>query len=86
VSEHGLSLALPPELVEAVAVRVAELLGEREADPWLTVERAAAYIGATPQRVYDLRREGKLPRTGDGRRALIRRSALDAYLERRPPA
>jgi excisionase family DNA binding protein len=83
VSGDQLQVALPPELVEAIARRAAELVADRCAsgDLWLDVEQSAAYIAGTPQRIYDLRRAGKLPKTGDGRRALIRRSALDRYLE-----
>jgi excisionase family DNA binding protein len=87
----GLTVTLPPELVDAVAERVVELIEQRGGlgqpeDPWLTVEQAAEYIGARPQRIYDLlARQGEGPaRLGggrDGRRRLVRRSELDRYLE-----
>ena len=77
-------VALPPDLVERIAERAAELLEERTtaAGEWLSLEEAAAYARCKPQRIYDLRSCGRLPRTGDGSRVLVRRSDLDAYLAR----
>jgi len=83
-----LTFTLPPEAIEEIAQRVAELL-ERQTDPgrdrdgrrWLTVAEAAAYIGARPQRVYDLRSSGRLSRCGDGGRALVDRRELDRLVE-----
>jgi excisionase family DNA binding protein len=48
--------------------------------PWLNVEQAAVYIAASPQRIYDLLSAGRIPKHKDGRRVLIRREDLDAYL------
>jgi excisionase family DNA binding protein len=81
-----LSLTLPDEVVEQIAQRVAEILTERQPDRevsqrWLTVDQAAAYIGAKPQRIYDLRSNGRLSRNGDGRRGLVDRRELDALIE-----
>ena len=84
MSADRFALTLPDDLIDLIVERVVERLDERGAsgDPWLTVEQSAAYIAAPDrQRIYDLRRQGKLPKTGDGRRALNRRSALDRYLE-----
>jgi hypothetical protein len=50
-------------------------------DRWLGVDQAAAYIGAKPQRLYDLKSEGRLVPAGqDGARLLYRQSQLDEYL------
>ena len=84
-----LTFTLPPEAVEKIAQRVAEILLERQTYPgrdhdgrrWLTVPEAAAYIGAKPQRVYDLRSAGRLSRCGDGGRALIDRRELDRLVQ-----
>lgn len=81
----GLSLAVPPELVEAVAERVAELLVERlpagrEPEPWLDVDGAAGYLACKPHRVYDLVAEGRVRCAKDGRRSVFRREWLDDYL------
>ena len=77
-----LAFEVPPELVDEIAERAAERVREHLAGPgaWLTVDEAAAYARCSRQRVYDLRSCGRLPRTGDGSRVLVRRSDLDNYL------
>ena len=80
----GLILPVPPELLEAIAARAAELIEDRrreEAEPWIGVEEAAEYLACKPQRVYDLTSQGRLEHRKDGRRLLFRRPWLDAYLE-----
>jgi excisionase family DNA binding protein len=75
------SIPFTPELVDLIAGRVAALLEARHRPEaptrWLTVEQAAAYIGAKPKRIYDLRSSGRLSRTGDGSRVLVDRQELD---------
>ena len=80
----GLTLPVPPELLEAIAVRAADLVEDRsreEAEPWIDVEEAAEYMACKPQRIYDLVSQGRMRHRKDGRRLLFRRSWLDAYLE-----
>jgi hypothetical protein len=88
--EGGAAIDLGEGFLEAlaplVAAEVAELM--EPAEPWLTVEQAAAYLSAPTSRVYDLvsARKGN-PDAGvqfrtDGRRLLFRRPWLDAVLER----
>lgn len=80
---------LPDVVFEQLAQRVADILEERvaigipiaTAGRWLTVDQAAEYIGARPQRVYDLRSSGRLTRHGDGARALVDRHELDRLVE-----
>jgi excisionase family DNA binding protein len=48
--------------------------------PYLTVAEAADYARCSSQRLYDLRTSGVLSRAGDGRKALVIRDELDAYL------
>lgn len=78
-------LAVPPELVEAVALRVAELLTDRlpaaHADGYLDVDGAAAYLACPRSRIYDLVQLGRIAPRRDGRRLLFTRSDLDAALE-----
>lgn len=80
----ALSLAVPAELVEAVAARLADLLTERLPEqgptPWLDVDGAAEYLACKPHRVYDLVAEGRVRCAKDGRRSLFRREWLDEYL------
>lgn len=84
-----LSLSFPAAVVDAIALRVVELLDERAAlavqapEPWIDVDTAAAHIGKPRNRLYDLAAQGVLPHGRDGRSLLFRRSDLDAYLQDR---
>jgi excisionase family DNA binding protein len=77
---------VPPEAVEAIAQRAAELVIEqvetasRSAREWLSVEAAAEYLGCNKQRIYELRSAGRLPRHREGGRAIVRRADLDALV------
>ncbi len=80
----NLALAVPPELIEAVAERAAEMLAERQrpaAPELLSVDEAAELLRCRRQRLYDLSSQGKLPCLRDGSRLLFRRSELVSYLE-----
>ena len=66
---------------------IARAFGLRPGDRILTWSPSspglpAAYIGAKPQRIYDLRSSGALKRHGHGRRALISRDELDDFITR----
>jgi excisionase family DNA binding protein len=91
-----LSLTLPDELIEQIAGRVVSLIREgavseepgglhsaegRVVRPYLSVIEAAEYLRAKPQRVYDLLSSGRLTRFKDGRRVLVSRQELEAYLD-----
>jgi excisionase family DNA binding protein len=78
-----LALDVPDALIEAVADRVIAKLGEQASapSPWLSVAEAAERLRCKPDRVYDLIALGKLTPRRDGRRVLLRRDALDAYIE-----
>lgn len=84
-----LSLSFPDAVVDAIALRVVELLDERAAlaaqhpEPWIDVDAAAAHIAKPRSRLYDLASQGALPHGRDGRSLLFRRSDLDAYLQGR---
>jgi excisionase family DNA binding protein len=83
----GLALTVPPELVEQIAQRAAELLAEQlpaaPASPYMTPGEAAEYLRCTGrQRIYDLVHQGALVPHRDGSRLLFHRDALDAYLGR----
>jgi excisionase family DNA binding protein len=79
----ALAIDLPPELVEQIAQRAANLVVERQptASPWLDADGAAAYLATGRDRIYDLVQLGKLDPCRDGRRLLFRPDDLDAYLE-----
>ncbi len=87
---------LPAETVEAIAQRAAELVLDRlrrdgaglaapaRTSPNATVRQAAEYLGAKPQRIYDLCSQGRLTRIKDGGRTLIAWAELEAYLAGAP--
>jgi excisionase family DNA binding protein len=80
----NVGIELPPELIEQIAQRAAQLVAERQAasaSPWLNAEQAAEYIAAPVGRIHDLVQLRKLTPRRDGRRLLFRREDLDAYLE-----
>ncbi len=80
----ALTVDIPATLVDAIADAVAARLNtstDTTASPWLNVEQAATYIGDAPaSRVYDLVQQRKLTAHRDGRRLLLNRDDLDAYL------
>jgi excisionase family DNA binding protein len=80
-----LALTLPPEALEQIAQRAAELVAEQAAavpsSPYLTVDETAEYLRcSSKQRVYDLVHARALAPVRDGRRLLFHRDHLDAYL------
>jgi excisionase family DNA binding protein len=79
-----LRIDLPPELVEQIARRAAELVAERNGnarDVWLSVADAAEYLRCTPSRVYSLVSARRIPFCKDGSRLLFRRSELDEWVQ-----
>jgi excisionase family DNA binding protein len=88
-----LSLPIPPELVEAIAKRVAELTREqiREAcapeSPWLGFGTAASYLGFSRDKLYKLTAAKAIPfrKKRDGQGLLFHRDELDQWLESRYP-
>jgi excisionase family DNA binding protein len=86
--EHRLTIVLPPQLLETIAARTAELVREQaarapESSPWLDLEGAAKYLGFTRDRLYKLTAAGAIPcrRKRGGQRLLFHRDELDQWLE-----
>jgi len=73
----------PPELVEAIAERVVELLAPQlnVPDEWLTAVEAAEYLRCPPSRIYALSSAKRTPLHRDGSRLLFRRSELDTWVK-----
>jgi excisionase family DNA binding protein len=74
-------------VVKVIAERAAEIVLERlsassPTSPYLSVAEAAERIRAKPQRVHDLLSARRLTRYKDGRRTLVSREELDAYIVR----
>ena len=79
-----LALTLPPEFVERIAERAAELVAERStngAEPWIGVEQAAEHLACAKHRIYALVHQRAIPFRKEGARLLFRRSELDASLD-----
>ena len=87
-SNGSLAIAAPPELIEAIAERAAEIVMERsrpepEANGWLRGASAIAdYIGAPASRVYALGncKPSRIPVHRDGSALIAKRSELDAWM------
>jgi excisionase family DNA binding protein len=61
---------------------LADVLAEREDDPWYTVPEAAAYTGTTEGNIRNLRSSRKLfSPSPPGHKLRFRRSELDRYIE-----
>jgi hypothetical protein len=81
----ALRVEIDEELIEQIAERAAELIGERTQakgpDGWLRgADRIAAYIDAPRSRVYALVSARRIPVHHDGSALIARRSELDRWL------
>jgi hypothetical protein len=80
-----LALALPPEALEAIAARAAELVLEQlgNGSPWMSREAAARYLSLPVSRLEkDASKKGRkeIPLHRPDGRVLYHRDELDAYL------
>ncbi len=87
VSDLRATVQLPPELVEALVVRAAELVvdqlsADAPGSPWLTLEEAANYVRMSKDTLY--KRTAEIPHTKQAGRIRFKRSDLDAWLELEP--
>lgn len=78
-----LTIRLTDEQLAEIAERAAALLlvDTTPVSPWLNVAEAAERLRCRKDRIYDLIALGKLHPRRDGRRVLLRRDDLDAYIE-----
>lgn len=86
-SGFNLTLPLPPELLERIAERAADLVAERSeaanGDGWLRGAGAiGSYVAAPPSRIYALAActPPRIPVHRDGSALIARRSELDGWL------
>ncbi len=83
--QSGVLLTLPPEVVEAIARRAAELVADqqrhdRRGSPLLTVPEAAELLRCKRHRIDDLLSQRRLTRYKDGSRTLVSRAELETYI------
>jgi excisionase family DNA binding protein len=78
-----LSLTLPPEELEALAQRIADVLEDRRDDGFLNANGAAEYLGLSRKAVYALVERRKLPHHRPAGRLLLDRAELRAWVDRR---
>ena len=84
----NLRVELPPEVVDEIAAEVTRrVLVELRSLPthdrpsaFVTIPEAAELLRCGRQRIDDLLSSGRLTRVKEGRRTLIRRDEIDAYL------
>lgn len=90
-----IEVAVPEELLEQLANRVAELVrsdtqgqarhnsGDRPNSPWLTVREAAAYLGCSRHTLYRHTAAKAIPfrKRRDGQGLLFHRDELDGWVE-----
>jgi excisionase family DNA binding protein len=75
----NVSLDIPPELIEVIATRAAEIVIETTGStgsPWMTRTEAAAYLRFPVSR---LEKDRRIPCHRDGGRVLYHRAELDAH-------
>lgn len=85
VSPNGrVSITFPPEFIEAVAARAAELVAPRGPEPagFLDVAGAAEYLACPKSRIYSLVSARRIPFYKDGSRTLFDRAELRRYVEK----
>jgi Helix-turn-helix domain len=81
----NLELSIPPEVVEAIAQRAAQLtrqleLEENPVSPYMTIDEAAEFLRCKAKRIYDLRSSARLTRINEGGRALVLRAEIEALV------
>jgi excisionase family DNA binding protein len=78
-----LALEFPPDALEAIAQRAAEIIRDQTqpVPDYMTVAEAASYMRCgSKQRMYDLVSQGRIEPCRDGTRLLFKRTTVDAYL------
>lgn len=83
----ALTVDFPPELIEQIAVRAAELIEARQGaapaatdDGYLDVAGAADFLACPTSRIYSLVSAKRLPHHRDGSRLLFDRAELREYV------
>ena len=90
---EALAIGIPEQLVEAIAKRVAELVGrdcldeQRPNSPWLDFEGACTYLGFSRHALYRLTAARAVPvrKKLNGQGLRFHRGELDAWMEEHYP-
>jgi excisionase family DNA binding protein len=88
-ARQRLAVLLAPETLEAledfvsefVAAKLAEVEINGRGTPWLSIPDAAAYLGVSERTIEREIARGQLQSSSLGRRRLLRRETVDAYLQ-----
>ena len=80
-SPLALTVVLPPDQLEALASRVADLLREGRDNGFLDVDGAADYLDLSRKAIYHLVERRRLPHHRAGKRLLFDRAELRAWVE-----
>jgi excisionase family DNA binding protein len=78
------AISLPPDTVEAIAARAAEIVLERQrqdegGSPWLSIAEGAVYLGISERQLQRALTKGKVTSTTIGRRRILHRDYLDRF-------
>lgn len=79
----GLSIDLPDAILDAIAERVLQRLGDVSGIPdtgYLDVAAAAEFLACPSSRIYALVSAGRIPHYRDGSRLLFDRAELRSYV------
>jgi hypothetical protein len=78
------TLDLPPELIETIAQRAAQIVMEQTPpaeDGWLRgAEQIAGYLDSSASRIYTLSASRRIPVQRDGAAIVAKRSVLDDWI------
>lgn len=83
MADLGINLALPEEVIEAIAQRVAAILAEQAQSAiadWVTADVVAKHLGLSRVRVYELAAKEGMPHKRVGTRSMrFRLDEIDAW-------
>jgi excisionase family DNA binding protein len=77
-----LKINLPPEALDSLAQRVADVLEDRRDDGFVDAAGAAEYLGLSRKAIYALVERGKLPCHRPAGRLLFDRAELREWVQR----